>query len=224
MFQNQITSATEMLLSLREKDDYRISMFKDVMFSDDIGGLCENRVFKGIGKDNSDVTLPKAKPNDIMTYMMVADQSAIRMSIENNIRNIQNLKSAGKMESGSDVWVLLFENPNEKDEDQNIRTSVYCNPTSEDCGSLIKGDREVLACFFVSIYAFKQADGNFRYSADWTMLSPGDPSCISEYNKTIVEAECNVLKNMFWLDFSKEFQKHSEEIMNKVNVIAAIDM
>ena len=56
------------------------------------------------------------------------------------------------------------------------------------------------------------------------MLSPGDPSCISEYNKTIVEAECNVLKNMFWLDFSKEFQKHSEEIMNKVNVIAAIDM
>ena len=97
MFQNQITSATEMLLSLREKDDYRISMFKDVMFSDDIGGLCKNRVFKGIGKDNSDVTLPKAKPNDIMTYMMVADQSAIRMSIENNIRNIQNLKAAGKM-------------------------------------------------------------------------------------------------------------------------------
>lgn len=213
MFQNQVTNATEALLSLRANDDFRIAFLKDVMFSDDIGGLCENRTFVGIAKDGSNEILPKAKLGDTMTYMMVPDTKTIRMSIENNIRNIQTMMSMGKIAKDTVTWVLLFENT----ENGEIISSVYRQPTAADCDEIIKGDKEVAACFFVSLYKMPTAEGEEPLIvADWSMISPADERNIDEYNTQLIEAECAVLRNMFMLNFENKFNENRDAIIASV--------
>ena len=40
---SQVSNVTQKLLELRAADDIRLAILSDVMFSDSVGGLCENR-------------------------------------------------------------------------------------------------------------------------------------------------------------------------------------
>lgn len=200
MYQNQVTKATEHLLALRE-DDFRCAILRDVMFSDDIGGVAQDRVFSTEGKEG--MKLPKAKPGDAMSYMFVNDQKVIRFSIESNIRNIANLKKSGKV-AVKDVWVVLIE---EASDGEGLETTAYCNPGASDCDDIIKGKKSVAACVFASSYSIPNPDDKdhpMEY-VDWTMISPGDVSKLEEYNDNIIQNECEILKQMFSLDFKTKY-------------------
>lgn len=213
MYQNQVTNATEALLSLRAEDDFRVALMKDVMFSDDIGGALKNRTVESDSGKDDNVTLPKAKVGDTMTYMMVPDTTTIRMSIENNIRNIQTMMSMGKIGKDTVTWVLLFEH----DGEGNIVSSIYRQPTAADCDTIIKGENEVVACFFVNLYTMKfEQDKDPYVVADWSMISPADERNLDEYNIQLIESECAVLRNMFMLNFENKFNANRDAIIASV--------
>ena len=199
---SQVSNVTQKLLELRAADDIRLAILSDVMFSDSVGGLCENRQMDlGDGRTEE---FPKAVPGDVMAYMMVPDGSSVRFTIAQNLDNLVRLKETGRVGKDTDTWILLFELvPAEAGEaEDTLRTSVYKNPSAADIEEILKGENDVVAGFFVNrFYAHKSGEED-TVSVEWSMISPGDEKCVDEYQDMIVEMECERLKYMFYLDFT----------------------
>lgn len=211
---SQVSNVTQKLLELRAADDIRLAILSDVMFSDSVGGLCENRQMDlGDGRVEE---FPKAVPGDVMAYMMVPDGSSVRFTIAQNLDNLVRLKETGRVGKDTDTWILLFELvPAEAGEaEDTLRTSVYKNPSAADIDEILKGKNDVVAGFFVNrFYAHKSGEED-TVSVEWSMISPGDEKCVDEYQDMIVEMECERLKYMFYLDFSSKYRENKAAILD----------
>ena len=213
---SQVSNVTQKLLELRAADDIRLAILSDVMFSDSVGGLCENRQMDlGDGRTEE---FPKAVPGDVMAYMMVPDGSSVRFTIAQNLDNLVRLKETGRVGKDTDTWILLFELvPAEAGEaEDTLRTSVYKNPSAADIEEILKGENDVVAGFFVNrFYAHKSGEED-TVSVEWSMISPGDEKCVDEYQDMIVEMECERLKYMFYLDFTSKYRENKTAILDSL--------
>lgn len=211
---SQVSNVTQKLLELRAADDIRLAILSDVMFSDSVGGLCENRQMDlGDGRTEE---FPKAVPGDVMAYMMVPDGSSVRFTIAQNLDNLVRLKETGRVGKDTDTWILLFELvPAEAGEaEDTLRTSVYKNPSAADIDEILKGKNDVVAGFFVNRFYSHKSGEEDTVSVEWSMISPGDEKCVDEYQDMIVEMECERLKYMFYLDFTSKYRENKTAILN----------
>lgn len=211
---SQVSNVTQKLLELRSADDIRLAILSDVMFSDSVGGLCENRQMDlGDGRTEE---FPKAVPGDVMAYMMVPDGSSVRFTIAQNLDNLVRLKETGRVGKDTDTWILLFELvPAEAGEaEDTLRTSVYKNPSAADIDEILKGKNDVVAGFFVNRFYSHKSGEEDAVSVEWSMISPGDEKCVDEYQDMIVEMECERLKYMFYLDFTSKYRENKTAILN----------
>jgi hypothetical protein len=213
---SQVSNVTQKLLELRAADDIRLAILSDVMFSDSVGGLCENRQMDlGDGRTEE---FPKAVPGDVMAYMMVPDGSSVRFTIAQNLDNLVRLKETGRVGKDTDTWILLFELvPAEAGEaEDTLRTSVYKNPSAADIEEILKGENDVVAGFFVNRFYSHKSGEEDTVSVEWSMISPGDEKCVDEYQDMIVEMECERLKYMFYLDFTSKYRENKTVILNSL--------
>lgn len=211
---SQVSNVTQKLLELRAADDIRLAILSDVMFSDSVGGLCENRQMDlGDGRTEE---FPKAVPGDVMAYMMVPDGSSVRFTIAQNLDNLVRLKETGRVGKDTDTWILLFELvPAEAGEaEDTLRTSVYKNPSAADIDEILKGKNDVVAGFFVNRFYSHKSGEEDTVSVEWSMISPGDEKCVDEYQDMIVEMECERLKYMFYLDFTSKYRENKVAILD----------
>ena len=213
---SQVSNVTQKLLELRAADDIRLAILSDVMFSDSVGGLCENRQMDlGDGRTEE---FPKAVPGDVMAYMMVPDGSSVRFTIAQNLDNLVRLKETGRVGKDTDTWILLFEFvPAEAGEaEDTLRTSVYKNPSAADIDEILKGKNDVVAGFFVNRFYSHKSGEEDTVSVEWSMISPGDEKCVDEYQDMIVEMECERLKYMFYLDFTSKYRENKTAILDSL--------
>ncbi len=213
---SQVSNVTQKLLELRAADDIRLAILSDVMFSDSVGGLCENRQMDlGDGRTEE---FPKAVPGDVMAYMMVPDGSSVRFTIAQNLDNLVRLKETGRVGKDTDTWILLFELvPAEAGEaEDTLRTSVYKNPSAADIDEILKGKNDVVAGFFVNRFYSHKSGEEDTVSVEWSMISPGDEKCVDEYQDMIVEMECERLKYMFYLDFTSKYRENKTAILDSL--------
>ena len=213
---SQVSNVTQKLLELRAADDIRLAILSDVMFSDSVGGLCENRQMDlGDGRVEE---FPKAVPGDVMAYMMVPDGSSVRFTIAQNLDNLARLKETGRVGKDTDTWILLFELvPAEAGEaEDTLRTSVYKNPSAADIDEILKGKNDVVAGFFVNRFYSHKSGEEDTVSVEWSMISPGDEKCVDEYQDMIVEMECERLKYMFYLDFTSKYHENKAAILDSL--------
>lgn len=213
---SQVSNVTQKLLELRAADDIRLAILSDVMFSDSVGGLCENRQMDlGDGRTEE---FPKAVPGDVMAYMMVPDGSSVRFTIAQNLDNLVRLKETGRVGKDTDTWILLFELvPAEAGEaEDTLRTSVYKNPSAADIEEILKGENDVVAGFFVNRFYSHKSGEEDTVSVEWSMISPGDEKCVDEYQDMIVEMECERLKYMFYLDFTSKYRENKTAILDSL--------
>lgn len=213
---SQVSNVTQKLLELRAADDIRLAILSDVMFSDSVGGLCENRQMDlGDGRTEE---FPKAIPGDVMAYMMVPDGSSVRFTIAQNLDNLVRLKETGRVGKDTDTWILLFELvPAEAGEaEDTLRTSVYKNPSAADIDEILKGKNDVVAGFFVNRFYSHKSGEEDTVSVEWSMISPGDEKCVDEYQDMIVEMECERLKYMFYLDFTSKYRENKVAILDSI--------
>lgn len=213
---SQVSNVTQKLLELRAADDIRLAILSDVMFSDSVGGLCENRQMDlGDGRTEE---FPKAVPGDVMAYMMVPDGSSVRFTIAQNLDNLVRLKETGRVGKDTDTWILLFELvPAEAGEaEDTLRTSVYKNPSAADIDEILKGKNDVVAGFFVNRFYSHKSGEEDTVSVEWSMISPGDENCVDEYQDMIVEMECERLKYMFYLDFTSKYRENKTAILDSL--------
>ena len=213
---SQISNVTQKLLELRATDDIRLAILSDVLFSDTVGGLCENRQMDlGDGRTEE---FPKAVPGDMMAYMMVPDGKSVRYTIAQNLDNCARLKETGRIGKDTDTWILLFElvPAVEGGTEDTLSTSVYKNPSAADIDEILKGENPVIAGFFVNrFYAHKSGEEDI-VSVEWSMISPGDEKCVDEYQDMIVEMECERLKYMFYLDFTSKYHENKAAILDSL--------
>lgn len=210
---SQISNVTQKLLELRAADDIRLAILSDVLFSDTVGGLCENRQMDlGDGKFEA---FPKAVPGDVMAYMMVPDGKSVRYTIAQNLDNLVRLKETGTVGKDTDTWILLFElvPAAEGEAEDTLSTSVYKNPSAADIDEILKGESPVIAGFFVNRFYAHRSGEEDTVSVEWSMISPGDEKCVDEYQDMIVEMECERLKYMFYLDFTKKYRENKASIL-----------
>ena len=213
---SQVSNVTQKLLELRAADDIRLAILSDVMFSDSVGGLCENRQMDlGDGRTEE---FPKAVPGDVMAYMMVPDGNSVRFTIAQNLDNLVRLKETGRVGKDTDTWILLFELvPAETGEaEDTLRTSVYKNPSAADVDEILKGTNDVVAGFFVNRFYSHKSGEEDTVSVEWSMISPGDEKCVDEYQDMIVEMECERLKYMFYLDFTSKYRENKVAILDSL--------
>ena len=203
-----ITENTEKILSLR-KDDYRISLIHDIMYSDDIGGSHPERKFtvtNSSGKEETYV-LRKASEYDSLAYDKVVSVESMKSVIETNIANIQRLKKNGTLPGMlpiKNVWVMLF-TTNKDGED--IQLNTYFNPDANDCGDILKTERSVVLVGFIITYPTKVSaddvvpEGTPDELYEFTFLSPLDMANLAEYQQISLEEEAKSLQDMFLVKF-----------------------
>ena len=203
-----ITENTEKILNLR-KDDYRVSLIHDIMYSDDISGSHPERKFtvtNSSGKEETYV-LRKANVYDSLAYEKVSSVELMKSVIESNIANIQRMKKNGAMPgmlSIKNVWVMLF-TTDKNGED--IQLNTYFNPDANDCSDILKTERNVVLVGFIITYPTRTSpedvlpEGTPDELYEFTFLSPLDMANLAEYQKISLEEEAKSLQDMFLIKF-----------------------
>ena len=202
-----VTENTEKLLKLR-KDDYRVNLIHDVMFSDDIGGSHPERKFTVVNSAKKEETyiLRKAAEFDSLSYEKVSSVEDMKFIIENNIANIQRMKKNGTlpgMLQVKDVWVMLF-TTDKNGED--IQLNTYFNPDANDCGDILRTERNVVLVGFILTYPTKSPDGIVPEGMpeelyEFSFFSPLDQANLDEYKVIALKEEARNLQDMFLIKF-----------------------
>ena len=207
MLRIAITENTEKLLNLR-KDDYRIALISDILFSPDISGSHPERKFTVVNNANIEEThvLRKACVYDFLQYEKVPTSSEMKMGIENNITRLQRQKMNGASAPGTlpigDVWVFLFTTDKEGGD---LHLNTYFNPNSTDCSEIFKSERNIVLVGFVITYPVGEDVPPEmempKELMEFTFMSPLDSANLDEYRQISLEEESKVLQNMFLIKF-----------------------
>ncbi len=208
MTKTVITENTEKILNLR-KDDYRVSLIHDIMYSDDIGGSHPERKFTVTNSSGKEETyiLRKADIYDSLEYEKVPSVENMKMTIEANIANIQRMKKNGAapgMLPIKNVWVMLF--TTDKD-GGDIQLNTYFNPDANDCGDILKTERNVVLVGFIITYPTKSSpndvlpEGAPEELYEFVFISPLDEANLDEYRRISFEEEAKTLQDMFLIRF-----------------------
>lgn len=208
MTKTVITENTEKILSLR-KDDYRVSLIHDIMYGDDIGGSHPERKFivTNASKKEETYFLRKADIYDSLAYEKVASVEDMKAVIEANISSLQRMKKNGAMPGMlqvKDVWVMLF-TTDKNGED--IQLNTYFNPDANDCGDILRTERNVVLVGFILTYPTKASpdaivpEGTPDELYEFTFFSPLDQANLSEYERIALQEEAKNLQDMFLIKF-----------------------
>lgn len=210
-----ITPNTEAFIKQRS-DDMRLQFVYDIMYSDKLAGIHENRdvviASEKEGEESETFHLRKASLLDGLQYLRVASPSYMKMSIEKNIANIQKLKMNYQgTENGlppiKDVWVFIFSINSDEDKDPDLRVNTYFNPNSQDCGDILRTDRTIIMASFVVSYKSminKEDNNNIEFPDEiyeWTFMSPYTAENLDEFDELATKYEAENLEKMFMLKF-----------------------
>jgi len=209
-----VTDRTPIFLDQRSDDDFRLAFMLDLMYGDTLPGQPEEngRFVEMVGEANPNpikMEFRKAKLNDTIQYTRASSITDMKVDIEKNISNIAKLKAVGAGLSGcppiKNIWVVIYtQNP-----DGEIHPNIYFNPSANDCGDILRTDKEIIMASIVITYEIKPVvDENNGGIPDeiyeWIFVSPVEESIYDEIEGCLIKEEAELYNHMFNIEFDAD--------------------
>ncbi len=208
-----VTDRTPFFLDQRSDDDFRLAFILDLMYGDTLPGQPEEngRFVEMVGEASPNpikMEFRKAKLHDTIQYNRATSITDMKVDIEKNISNIAKLKAVGAGLSGcppiKNIWVVIYtQNP-----DGEIHPNIYFNPSANDCGDILRTDKEIIMASIVITYEIQPVDKNNGGVPDeiyeWIFVSPVEESIFDEIEGCLIKEEAELYEHMFNIEFDAD--------------------
>lgn len=201
-----VTDRTIMFLDQRADDDFRLAFMLDLMYGRVLPGQPEEngRFVEMIGDGDPNpvkIEFRQAKVNDMIQYSRASSSSDMKIDIEKNISNIAKLKAVGAGLSGcppiKNIWVVIYT----QNTDGEIHPNIYYNPNANDCGDILRTDKEIIMASIVITY---DVTGTKDEIYEWIFVSPIEERILDEVEASLIREEAELFNHTFNIEFDAD--------------------